>query len=620
MLSTENRRLYAECFRLPEGYRLDFAVGTTFTLDFEAFLFVPIALSSAYAEEPEVVLRDPFAMLEAIQQIGHKVTVFCEDGRANAPELRHGLLALLEDSFVPVRVRQDHAVFHPKLWLLRYFDEEDHENTNPHIRAVVLSRNLSSSRSWDTVVRLEGVPNPRRGVPESRELANLLRALPTLTDDLHRISDERRQRIESLADEVERTVFAAPAPFDTETRASFVALGIEKGKRWRPESGRRILGISPFLSNDALDWLADLAPDRKLISREESLDALKPETIDNWQCYGLHEAAGGESQLGEDELSANSADIPHGLHAKALVIENGRRATWWLGSANLTNPVKEARNVELLVRLEGRTRDVGIDRFLDNGIESLLLPYQRPESQEIMQDDGTAEIEKAFRAIVHSNLQIECVETPGEGWTLRLDGRLPLPEGVEARLRPLTFPRQAARAWRDEPLEFTNTSTEELTAFIAFRLEAQGEGGVVVKELTRKLPISGLPEHRLDRVVRSMFRNRGDFLSYVESVLGGVDGFSGGRALLGMEERRRGAGDISEQSGGQAVPVLLESILRSLHQDPERLVAIDRVLTRLESKDDNEEEENILPPEFLKLWSTVRELIQRPPAESEPTS
>jgi hypothetical protein len=49
------------------------------------------------------------------------------------------------------------GLFHPKIWLLRYTSETE----APAYRFLCLSRNMTFSRSWDLILRLDGsLQNP----------------------------------------------------------------------------------------------------------------------------------------------------------------------------------------------------------------------------------------------------------------------------------------------------------------------------------------------------------------------------------------------------------------------------------------------------------------------------
>lgn len=603
MLAPGDRRLYTSCFSTPEGYVFDHGLGTTFTLDFRSFLFVPMALASAELKEPADALRDPVGLLEAIHRVGDRLTVFSHDGHSDAPEVRHPLLSLLESSFVPAQARGEGAIFHPKLWLLRFRSQTDASSL---LRAVVLSRNLTSSRCWDTLVCLEGTPNPKQRVAESSDLAKLVRALPRLTTS-ERLSGERLERLQMLAGEAERTPFHAPKPFDTSRLATFVALGTGDGAKWEPDGGKRLLGVSPFLGEAALRTLARLADKRELISRDETLDRMPRAALEGWDCFSLHDGAGAEAESGESGESGETADsVPFGLHAKALVVEQGGRTVWWLGSGNLSDAVLNGTNVELLVRLEGTTNQVGIERFLESGFDALRRRYDTASEPTPESPTEAAErlAESARHAIVRADLEGSCSAADGGSWTLALSGNVEVPEGAVVEVRPMTLPIGHARRWAGEAPEFRGVAVESLTAFFAFRVETRVADSAVTLTFSRKLPITGFPEERLRRVVQSVISDRHTFLTYLDRVLAGMDGplgsLSSAKAQAG---RGSGAG-----SGTDPDAVVLESIVRALRRDPQRLSAIDHTIERLRSDTAGSERE-IVPPEFLELWALVRATV-----------
>lgn len=599
MLNPEDRRLYSNCFTVPRDYRFDCGVGTTFTLDLETLLFVPIALTTSGSEDPRAALTDRVALLGAIHRVGERLTVFCEDGRSNTPALQHALISLLEESFVPARARGDGAIFHPKLWLFRFLHQE---TGGELIRAVVLSRNVTTSRCWDTVIQLEGVPNPRQVVAESKPLAALVRALPSLASRPElRPSPERLLQLEQLASSAERTRFAAPAPFDNEA-VEFLSLGLGDGQRWKPQKGDRVLGVSPFLSEKALTWLESFGDSRTLVSREETLDLCDRNVIGNWSVYGLHGDAGADAESAESDLGDTVESAPHGLHAKALAIESGKRATWWLGSANLTVPVMHATNVELLVRLDGPTKQVGINAFLEGGFQDLLRSYdlQTPQRTETAEEQAQRLVEKAQHAIVRAQLHGMCAQQDNDTWQLTLHGAVPVPAGVRVEAHPLTLSAARALSLESPPLTFSNIPIEALTAFVAFRVEAKAGDVTVRASFTCRVPVTGMPEDRLGHIIRSVIEDRNSLLAYLGRLL---DDAHSPAALLTSAKSKQASGG-SAASFNQ--PVLLESIMRSLRKAPERLLAIDRTLQRLRGE---QGEGAVVPPDLVELWDTVRELV-----------
>ena len=148
MLAPNNRALLLDALRPAQGQTLDRAVATTFTLDLTTALTVPLAFAGFRLDEQP----DPIEVMEALRGVGERLDVFCQAGAINIGERTSDLFALLENVIHEVSRPRPHHVFHPKVWVLRYLDQLQ----EPFFRLLVLSRNLTADRSWDTMLRLEG--------------------------------------------------------------------------------------------------------------------------------------------------------------------------------------------------------------------------------------------------------------------------------------------------------------------------------------------------------------------------------------------------------------------------------------------------------------------------------
>lgn len=594
MLDPDVRRLYSECFAAPPGHVLDGAVGTTYSLDLDSLLFAMFCLATSGADDPDAALSNPVGLLEAIHRVGDDVTVFCHAGETNAPARPQALYGLLERGLVPARGRGG-AIFHPKLWLLRFRSPAGRE---PLLRAVILSRNLTSSRAWDAFVCLEGSPGSKKH-EESRELAELVRALPGFAVPGHTPSEQRLALIERLARDAELTSFEAPQPF--EGVVAFRALGVAANRRFEPaERGERVLAISPFVSPETLSVLCEVAPRAQLIGRAEEMGKCPSEVIKKWEAFTLHEGASSDADVLDDTTELETADAaPQGLHAKALVVQSKQRTTWWLGSGNLTDPVRAGTSVELLVRLQGKTSQVGIDRFWDSGFGSLLVPYQHQPLPADPAEGSRSAVERAKRRISDASLTLRC-EPAGDGWDLFLEGALPELGGVVATCRPVSLPAHHELTLRNEPSQccFKRLTLEALTAFLAIRLSAGTGEARFELCFTLKLPLQGLPAEREARIARAIIKDRAAFLSYLRCLL--VDA---GVGLEGIDAARRRQDKAGLQTQPSAFAAgLLESMLRTLRQDPERLQGLRTLLDRdvADSADGA-----IIPDEFRELWTAI---------------
>src|SRR5262249_23137142 len=176
--------------RPPVGHVFDGGLATTFSLDLEALLTIPVYLALASVPDARDALANPIAVLEAIERTSRKLAIFVQGGHMHAVEKQSRLCALLEAVTVEVNAPRG-GTFHPKLWLLR-FSPQNNSNDTPLLRLLVLSRNLTNDRSWDFVLRLEGKPG-LRNVAANNLLARLVAALPDLASRPNQITSSTRE-------------------------------------------------------------------------------------------------------------------------------------------------------------------------------------------------------------------------------------------------------------------------------------------------------------------------------------------------------------------------------------------------------------------------------------------
>ena len=77
MLPPDQRHVLLDLLRPPPGYELDRAVGTTFTLDLETALVLPLAFASYRLARS----NDPIALMEAVRSAASRVDLFCQAGQ-----------------------------------------------------------------------------------------------------------------------------------------------------------------------------------------------------------------------------------------------------------------------------------------------------------------------------------------------------------------------------------------------------------------------------------------------------------------------------------------------------------------------------------------------------------
>ena len=175
MLEPHSRQLLLDSLSTPPGYQLDWAIGTTYSLDLLALLAAPVAFAFSDAQDRTgQPIVEPLALLKATRQYADRMLIFCQAGAVHVPRNYQPLLANLENSIAEAEWPNG-GNFHPKVWFLRYVDGSGHVT----YRMLCLSRNLTFDRSWDTLLRLEGeLKNRTNAIRRNHPVGEFVEALP----------------------------------------------------------------------------------------------------------------------------------------------------------------------------------------------------------------------------------------------------------------------------------------------------------------------------------------------------------------------------------------------------------------------------------------------------------
>lgn len=622
MLEPHDRRLYLEALRPPDGYRLDRAIGTTYSVDLLTLLAVPLSFAQLdWADDREGLLADPIALLRSLREYSSKVTLFCQAARIALPVRRHPLFAYLEPMLVEAGARKENGEFHAKTWVLRFVGPEEEP---VRYRFLCLSRNLTTDRSWDTVLTLEGDLQQRvNAIARNHPLGEFIEALPGLAR--RGLSDRARAEISVIATELRRVRFEPPEPFED---LAFFPLGVDghEGLDLETEGASRLLVVSPFVTSGFLRTIAK-AGENFLVARQEELDEVSKDTLGLFdKAYVLDDGADLEAQsTGDDDGPANEAGalVPatsaaedrRGLHAKLFVVERGWDVDVLTGSANASTAAFE-RNVEFLVQLTGKKSKVGIRALLggeqgpDQLFGSLLQEYRAPETKPPVDEDALLNekaVEKARRAFGRADLVFHATPADVSGmWDLRLvcGSAVSLPQSVRARCWPATL--RSPEEWNasglatEAEVTFDRLSVGQLTGFLCVEVVA-GEGDAQrAARFALALPLEGAPADRLDQVLASVLDEPGQFLRLLAMLLNddepqaAVAAFLSAADLEGdkYENRRRGDGWVP----------LLEDLLRVAARTPERLRDVHRLVEDLKRSPAGRK---VLPEGFDEVWDPI---------------
>jgi hypothetical protein len=607
VLAPEERHLLLDALRPPAGYSFGAAVGTTFSLDLLALLTAPLAFA-LFDAETEEGQPDPIALLEALRRHAGNIDIFCQAGQIAVPRFER-VLAYVESSVHEVSAPATERLFHPKLWAIRYGSADGEQR----YRLLCLSRNLTFARSWDTVLVLEGAPVAGRPVAANKPLVSFLRELPRLA--VRRLPRQRLKAIAALANELERVEFTPPSPFDT---IGFWPRGLRTREPMPlPRESVRLV-VSPFLGSTLIGRFAG---DGKatLVSRAESFGALPSSALEPFEAFTLSGDAFG-SDVDDDGMSEAASETVaeragcslRGLHAKLYLTEDGNRASVWTGSANAT-AAAFGGNVEFLVELGGPRSACGTEALLGGeGVtfRSLLEPYMRADAAAV-EPSAQELLEQRLDVIRHRLAAVRfraCVEEQSgeETLELRLEAQGPPPEGfveVEGAVWAIsrTETRRSIGDVFGDGARFGVVSLERLTSFFGVELTLREEALMASATFVINAELVGAPANRGDLLLSRLLESREKVLRYLLLLLA-----EDGLAADGSESISQMLSTLDESGGWSdswSVP-LLESMVRALARDPERL---DHVARLLESLRSTSEGAALLPDSLDEIWSPIWE-------------
>ena len=606
ILPPQVRAVAVDLLRPPENYQLDMAVLTTYTLDLETLLALPLAVLSYSDDGVNDLLVDPLRLVQGLREAADRIHVFVDESGIAIPNEGRDLFALLESSVHPVRVPNG-GVFHPKVWLARF--TSDDESMQPLFRLAILSRNLTFDRSWDVALASEGFARGRN-IAGNRPLGELVAGLPSFAAKANRpLQTKAAERVRDLAAEARRTAFPAPDGF--KSPIAFHAFGLAKTRRrsgpWPPKiDGSRVLAVAPFVSASAIKQLAAFGKDerrRVLISRPEELDQLKKAVLVEWgEVLVIADAASADSDNDATRLS--------GLHAKMIAIEHGSQVTWCLGSANLTTAAFTGENIEMVASISAYKKrnqvTRGIDGFL-GAFRDMCESYCPAAAEDEDEDETEAEerrtaedrLEQTKKALIESkSLEVVC-QRSGDVWQWRLQGAVALCEGIQVKVWPCSLNEDLAHEL-ELPTSWT-LPTSALTAFVAFRLSTEIDR-VDDVHMALKLPIKGAPKDRDAQILRSMIDSPASLLRFLRALLGGLDKPEVPPSPSDVESHR--AFGWGQTLDGE---MLLEDMLRAASRDPTRLDVVRRLVTDLRK---TSEGRTILPDDLYNVWAAIDQTLK----------
>lgn len=588
MLDPANRSALTAELAPPRGYRLGQAVGTTFTLDLHAALAVPLAFAGFEQAEEDHSRSDEqrTSVIAALLSVTEKIDIFAQAGALRA-ERTSKLLELLGPVIHQVAPGPHGTIFHPKIWFLEFENDLGHRR----FRLLCSSRNLTFDRTWDAMIRLDGI----LGDSQQADIRNepLVAFLHYLSSDqalTGTLPSSRRRRLLNFAQRLSAVEWETPADVKELRFQVFGVPGIQA-----PEpglDGRETLIVSPFLTPEGVARLA--APSRRvgrgeihLVSRPESFDAIGSAALEGIDTWIINPAAQ-ESESGEGSGLS-------GLHAKLVAVSTGKRGRVLIGSANATGPGWNG-NVELMVDAESTQKQFRPDRLLDS-MKEILEPYT-PQTLEPEDEPQMDELERLQRAaLIVASVPMTVRVSGDEPYHLTVSA-LPAPlPGVVRRVTWHLLPDPSLGAEglpSTAPVRFAEVPLTRISPFI--RVTVEDDAGQQASTIALAA-LQDDPPQRREAIIASRLANPQKLLQLIMLLLE----FSGaGAKLQGLEE----LGADSEgrwESRGPQFPGMLEALLRALDAGPEGMAEVQRILSFIRCSPEGAK----LPDDFMQLWDAA---------------
>jgi len=598
VLNPNNDRLdYGQILSAPNKYKLDFAIGTTYSLDLDALVGASLALGLSEDTDSKLA-HNPIALLEALRVTGDKIALFCEAGQIHIPSKVTSLYILLEQMVYQVKTPKTKGIgtypsFHPKFWLIRYIDEKN----NPLYRVVILSRNLTFDRSWDVTFCMDGVKKDTETTKNDPIKDFLAYTLP-----FAKKNPDKQKKIRQICKELSYIHFDVGSngfyDFD------FIPVGVRKADGGYysikdyplfTSTFNELLVMSPFLSDEVIKGFNDsnrslTQTERVLITRAMFLSSLKPENCDKFRIYTVKDSViDGESFVSEEDNNIQKQDI----HAKIFMLRKYSDSELYLGSLNASRNAIIG-NIEFVIRLKAKNRHLNLTKLTESlfcGAEdNPNNPFQLVDVTKVPKSE--TEPEQLLSAIVKdiTRLKATATVTPnGDNYNVQVVFDK-LVSGYDITISPL-FSNKQTRL--DTQVEFVDLTAVQLSEFYKITVS---DG---TNSLTRviMIPTTGLPEEREKMIVSSVVKDKNCFYQYVSFLLG--DSLSLGGAEI-FEDPTSSSSTAKHHT--TILPALYEKMLKTAVEEPEKFKEIDYLLKAVAG-------DGVIPAKFEETYRIFRKAV-----------
>ena len=602
MLNPNNDRLdYGQVLAPPVNYKLDFAIGTTYSLDLDALVGACIALGLAEETDSDL-MKNPVCLLEALRATGDKVALFCEGGQIHLPGNVTSLYILLEKMVFPVTTAKRKGVakypsFHPKFWLIRYVDEKN----NYLYRVVVLSRNLTFDRSWDVTFCMDGKKKSTetaKNNPIGDFITYLIKQLPE-TD----YAAEKQKKMKSVIRELKNVEFSLDSKEFTDFDFIPFGIGSQYGSDQKPlytlleDSFHEAFIMSPFLSsgviknfNERSKWMEHA--EYVLITRASELGKLKPSDCSNFEIYTMKDAVvDGEGLISEETSDIQKQDI----HAKIYMLRKGADSSLYLGSLNASHNALHG-NVEFMIKLHSKNRYLNLTKMKESlfGTDEAESPFQLAQfnNKQIDEVEEKANLLDGVIKDINRKTLGAVIKENGERFDVSVSFE-PISSEYEISVSPLLSKKTVAMA---ETVVFTDLELTQLSEFYKISVS---DGSQTVSRVIM-IPTENMPDDREKAVVSSVVNDKKCFYRYIAFLLGDNLVVS---ALESMDMNESESSASQNHNKPIQLPALYEKMLHTAATNPERFKEIEYLIKSISS-------DGVIPEGFEQLYNTFKKAVK----------
>ncbi len=595
MLHPQNNSLeYSVGIAPPEGYELKYAIGTSYSLDLEALLLIPIAM--IYASHIEKVNGDlTYGTISALTEVSKKIDLYCHKGNIKNPKLNNSLFSFWEESIHEISLDSANKSFHPKVWVMQFINREK----EIRYKLFVSSKNLAQSGNWDIAYSTEGeITNELQ--PETKPIVDFVKYL---------IGNTQNKIPNDFISNLEKVQFELP---DNWKSQKFHPIGIPNYENiLAKKKFDELLIISPFLDKKSVDRLINNSEKLTLCSTKNALDEIKAKELNtiNYQFNTLIETVNNNEEM-FDEIDEHL--LSQALHAKLFIGKRGETISWNFGSANATSPALEARNIEFNVELIGKQ-----DECCPKQILKQLIPNNRKDdkdiklfepylpSKELLNTEEKKLKTKLRNLIFELNKLIVIGKLNKSENQIEFNLRIEICtknisfESFAIKVKPLSCYQAKSSVIKEgienELLEYHNISLNNINQFIIWEIYYNGE---IQKEFLTKMAIDIPIEERRGKILKSLFDTKEKLFKYISFLITNDE-----NEVINLNDplkQKKESISTLDTNNLNGLPIY-EKLLIASSRMPHKLEAISKLIRNL--TEENEDDSTLITKDFKAFWA-----------------